>query len=474
MNKILNETTSNRESNIFNCDIASDIAVDEKYQRKSVPNIPDLTEGTVLRHFTALSRKNYALSSTFYPLGSCTMKYNPIINEKIAKFDSFASVHPYQSEDTIQGSLEIMYELEKDLCEVSGMDAFTLQPAAGAHGEHTGLLIISQYFKSKKEKRTKIIVPDSAHGTNPASAMLSGFEVVSLKSEADGTLSPEKLKEILTPEVAGIMMTNPNTLGVFEKHIPEIAEIMHANGSLLYYDGANLNAVMGIARPGDMGFDVMHINLHKTFSTPHGGGGPGAGPVGVKSFLKDFLPVPTVIKEDDKFKLNFGNKKLSVGQMKAFFGNFPVLLKACIYIKSLGGKGLTDASVQANINANYILNLLKNKVSIPAGNVCTHEFVLSTKGHLGEGVRTLDVAKRLLDYGYYAPTIYFPLIVEEAMMIEPTETESKQTLDEFADVLSKIIDESKSNPEVIKNAPSKTSVGRLNEVEAARNPKLRW
>lgn len=474
MNKILNETTSNRESNIFNCDVASDISIDEKYQRKSVPKIPDLTEGTVLRHFTALSRKNYALSSTFYPLGSCTMKYNPIINEKIAKFDSFALVHPYQSEDTIQGSLEIMYELEKDLCEVSGMDAFTLQPAAGAHGEHTGLLIISQYFKSKKEKRTKIIVPDSAHGTNPASAMLSGFEVISLKSEADGTLSPEKLKEILTPEVAGIMMTNPNTLGVFEKHIPEIAEIMHANGSLLYYDGANLNAVMGIARPGDMGFDVMHINLHKTFSTPHGGGGPGSGPVGVKSFLKDFLPVPTVIKEDDKFKLNFGIKKLSVGQMKAFFGNFPVLLKACVYIKSLGGKGLTDASMQANINANYILNLLKNKVSIPAGNVCTHEFVLSTKGHLGEGVRTLDVAKRLLDYGYYAPTIYFPLIVEEAMMIEPTETESKQTLDEFADVLSKIIDESKSNPEVIKNAPSKTSVGRLNEVEAARNPKLRW
>ncbi|GAB1402797.1 aminomethyl-transferring glycine dehydrogenase subunit GcvPB [Elusimicrobiota bacterium] len=474
MNKILNEINSNRENNIFNCDVMPDISIDEKYQRKTVPNMPDLTEGTVLRHFTALSRKNYALSSTFYPLGSCTMKYNPIINEKIAKFDSFASVHPYQPGNTIQGSLEIMYELEKDLCEVSGMDAFTLQPGAGAHGEHAGLLIISQYFKSKKEKRTKIIVPDSAHGTNPASAMLSGFEVISLKSESDGTLSPEKLKELLTPEVAGIMMTNPNTLGVFEKHIPEISEIMHANGSLLYYDGANLNAVMGIARPGDMGFDVMHINLHKTFSTPHGGGGPGAGPVGVKSFLKDFLPVPTVIKEDDKFKLNFGSKKLSVGQMKAFFGNFPVLLKACVYIKSLGGKGLTDASVQANINANYILNLLKNKVSIPAGNVCTHEFVLSTKGHLGEGVRTLDVAKRLLDYGYYAPTIYFPLIVEEAMMIEPTETESKQTLDEFADVLSEIIDESKSNPEVIKNAPSKTSVSRLNEVEAARNPKLRW
>lgn len=271
MNKILNEIDSNRESNIFNCDVASDISIDDRYQRKSLPNIPDLAEGEVLRHYTALSRKNYALSSTFYPLGSCTMKYNPIINEKIAKFDSFASAHPYQSEDTIQGSLEIMYELEKDLCEVSGMDAFTLQPAAGAHGEHTGLLIISQYFKSKKEKRTKIIVPDSAHGTNPASAILSGFEVISLKSESDGTLSPEKLKEMLTPEVAGIMMTNPNTLGVFEKHIPQIAEIMHANGSLLYYDGANLNAVMGIARPGDMGFDVMHINLHKTFSTPHGG-----------------------------------------------------------------------------------------------------------------------------------------------------------------------------------------------------------
>ncbi|MDD3065973.1 MAG: aminomethyl-transferring glycine dehydrogenase subunit GcvPB [Endomicrobiaceae bacterium] len=474
MNKILNEINSDRETQIFDCDVENDIALDEKYKRKNNPNIPDLAEGTVVRHYTALSRKNYALSTTFYPLGSCTMKYNPIINEKIASCAKFAEVHPLQPENTVQGNLEIMFELEKALCEISGMNNFTLQPAAGAHGEHTGLLIISEYFKSKKEKRTKIIVPDSAHGTNPASANLSGFEVISLKSEPDGTLSPDKLKEILTPEIACIMMTNPNTLGVFEKHIPEIAEIMHANGSLLYYDGANLNAVMGIARPGDMGFDVMHINLHKTFSTPHGGGGPGSGPVGVKSFLKDFLPVPTVVNENGLFKLNYKNKKTSVGQMKAFYGNFPVLLKAFVYIKSVGGNGLKEASVQANINANYVLNLLKDKVTVPAGNVCTHEFVLSSKGRLGEGVRTLDVAKRLLDYGYYAPTIYFPLIVEEAMMIEPTETESKQTLDEFVKVLSGIIDESKNNPEAVKNAPSKTPVSRLNEVEAARNPKLRW
>ncbi|MFA6914049.1 MAG: aminomethyl-transferring glycine dehydrogenase subunit GcvPB [Endomicrobiia bacterium] len=475
MNKLLNEIKSNRqECRVVECDVPIDVSIDMKYKGQTVPNIPNLSEISLLRHFTNLSRRNYALSTTFYPLGSCTMKYNPIVNEKIAKFEEFASLHPYQSEETIQGSLEVMYELERALCEISGMDYFTLQPAAGAHGEYAGLLIIAQYFKSKKEKRTKIIVPDSAHGTNPASAALAGFEIVSLKSDENGIISPENLKEVLTQDVACMMMTVPNTLGVFEKNIAEISKMIHENGSLLYYDGANLNAVMGIARPADIGFDVMHINLHKTFSTPHGGGGPGSGPVGVKSFLKDFLPMPLIIKENDEFKVSFNNKKQSIGKMKAFFGNFPVLLKACAYVKALGGVGLKEASVQAVLNANYVLSCLKNKVSIPAGNVCMHEFVLSSKGHLGEGIKTLDVAKRLLDYGYYAPTIYFPLIVEEAMMIEPTETESKQVLDEFIDVLSKIIDESKTNPEIVHNAPINTFVSRLNEVEAARKPKLHW
>ncbi|MEA5000929.1 MAG: aminomethyl-transferring glycine dehydrogenase subunit GcvPB [Endomicrobiaceae bacterium] len=475
MNKLINEIRSNRNTDrVIKCDVPLDIEMDVRYKGQKNTNIPNLSENTLLRHFTNLSRRNYALSTTFYPLGSCTMKYNPVVNEKIAAFEEFSSVHPYQSEETVQGSLEIMYELEKSLCEVSGMDNFTLQPAAGAHGEYAGLLIIAGYFKSIKEKRTKIIVPDSAHGTNPASAALAGFEIISLKSDENGIVSPENLKAVLTKDVACMMMTVPNTLGVFEKNIAEISEILHQNGSLLYYDGANLNAVMGIVKPADIGFDVMHINLHKTFATPHGGGGPGAGPVGVKAFLKDFLPVPVIVKENNKFKISFGDKKKSIGKMKAFFGNFPVLLKACAYIKALGGAGLKEASEQAVLNANYVLSSLKDKVSIPAGSVCMHEFVLSSKGHLGDGVKTLDVAKRLLDYGYYAPTIYFPLIVEEAMMIEPTETESKQVLDEFTDVLLKIIEESVSNPEILHNAPVNTYVSRLNEVEAARKPKLHW
>lgn len=473
-NKTLNEIQSNRSDVIVECDVEINATIDDKYKRTSVPNIPNVSESTLLRHYTNLSRKNYALSTTIYPLGSCTMKYNPLVNEKIAKLDGFSTIHPYQDEDTIQGSLQVMYELQKDLCEISGMDYFTLQPAAGAHGEYVGLLIIAQYFKLKNEKRTKIIVPDSAHGTNPASAALAGFEIISVKSDEHGIISAENLKQVLTKEVAAMMMTVPNTLGVFEKNIAEISKIMHDNGSLMYYDGANLNAVMGILRPADIGFDVMHINLHKTFSTPHGGGGPGSGPVGVKAFLKDYLPSPFVVKENTKFKFHYNDENKSIGRTKAFYGNFPVILKACAYIKSLGGQGLTDASKQAVINANYILSKLKHKVKIPAGNYCMHEFAMSLKGVLGNGVKTLDVAKRLLDNGYYAPTIYFPLIVEEAMMIEPTETESKQMLDEFISTILDIIEESKTNQEVLHNAPINTSVKRLNEVEAARKPKLHW
>lgn len=473
-NKTLNEIQSNRSTVIVESDVELNANIDDKYKRTTVPNIPNISESTLLRHYTNLSRKNYALSTTMYPLGSCTMKHNPLVNEKIAKYDGFSSIHPYQDEDSMQGSLEVMYELQKDLCEISGMDYFTLQPAAGAHGEYTGLLIIAQYFKNKNEKRTKIIVPDSAHGTNPASAALAGFEIISVKSDENGIVSPENLKQVLNSDVAAMMMTNPNTLGVFETKIEEISKLIHDNGSLLYYDGANLNAVMGIIRPADIGFDVMHINLHKTFSTPHGGGGPGSGPVGVKAFLKECLPSPVVVKENDKFKLHFNDGEKSIGRMKAFYGNFPVILKACAYIKSLGGQGLTQASKQAIINANYILSKLKSKVKVPAGNYCMHEFAMSLKGALGNDIKTLDVAKRLLDNGYYAPTIYFPLIVEEAMMIEPTETESKQTLDEFIDTLLNIIEESKTNPEVVHNAPVNTSVKRLNEVEAARKPKLHW
>lgn len=475
MEKLLNELSSECKAAFsIDCDVENDINIPDLYKRKSDLGLPCVAENDLLRHFTNLSRKNYALSTTFYPLGSCTMKYNPLINEKAAGLEGFTGIHPTQPSETVQGALELIYKLEKDLCEISGMDYFSLQPAAGAQGEFTGLLLIAKYFKSIKQKRTKIIVPDSAHGTNPASAAYAGFEIVPLKSEPDGSLSAQKVKGILTPEIAAIMLTVPNTLGVFEKEIPEIARIAHENGTLLYYDGANLNAVMGMARPGDLGFDVMHINLHKTFSTPHGGGGPGAGPVGIKAFLEPFLPVPRVELKKSKYVLIYKKPK-SIGKMKAFLGNFPVLVKSYAYIKALGGKGLKNASVQAVLNANYMLAKFKDKINVPAGSRCMHEFVLSPKSVLQNGIRTLDIAKRLLDYGYYAPTVYFPLIVDEAVMIEPTETESKETLDKFIETLNKIIlEEALADPQKVKDAPFNTPVRRLNEVEAARKPILKW
>ncbi|MHB9156393.1 MAG: aminomethyl-transferring glycine dehydrogenase subunit GcvPB, partial [Endomicrobiales bacterium] len=364
--------------------------------------------------------------------------------------------------------------LGESLEEISGMDRFTLQPAAGAQGEFTGLLIIRAFFKAKGEKRTKIIVPDSAHGTNPASAALAGFEIVPLKSETNGSLDPEKVRQLMTPDVAAIMLTVPNTLGVFEKDILKISKIAHKNGSLLYYDGANLNALLGVARPGDLGFDLMHINLHKTFATPHGGGGPGAGPVGVKKHLAPFLPAPLVEKKRNRFYFDY-DRPQSIGRVRSYYGNFPVLVKAYAYIAALGGEGLRKVSEQAVINANYLLSRLKKHLPAPAGERCLHEFVLSAKPCVEQfGVRTLDIAKRLLDYGYYAPTIYFPLIVEEAVMIEPTESESKETLDTFVETFEKILEEAKADPALLKNAPSKTPVSRLNEVEAARKPVLRW
>jgi glycine dehydrogenase subunit 2 len=478
MEKLLNELSHKGQTgySVPETDVpseASEELIPANLKRAASAGLPEVSEPEIRRHFTRLSQLNYSLATQFYPLGSCTMKYNPPVNEKISAMDGFSNLHPYQPEETVQGMLEVLYNLERSLCEITGMDSFTLQPAAGAHGEFTGLLVIRNYFKSKNQKRTKIIVPDSAHGTNPASAAIAGFEIIPFKSEPNGSLDSEKLRAALTPEVAAIMLTMPNTVGVFEKDILKIAEVMHNNGSLLYYDGANLNALMGIARPGDFGFDLMHVNLHKTFSTPHGGGGPGAGPVGVKKELEKFLPTPSIKKEGEKYIFDY-NRPDTIGKVRSFYGNIPVLVKAYAYIVALGKEGLRKTSEQAVINANYLLSILKTRLPAPAGDRCMHEFVLSGKPLHDYGVKTLDVAKRLLDYGYYAPTIYFPLIVEEAIMIEPTETESKQTIDEFAAIFEKILEEAKTNPELLKQAPTKTPVRRLNEVEAARKPVLCW
>lgn len=456
----------------------TDVPVDAKVipqsmRRQKTPNLPQVSEPELYRHFTRLSRKNYCLSTHFYPLGSCTMKYNPPVNEKMAQLPGFSQVHPYQSEESMQGCLELMHTLAADLCAITGMSRFTLQPAAGAHGEFTALLIIAAYFKAKGEKRTVIVVPDSAHGTNPASAALAGFSILPIKSEPNGSLDPDKVRQIMSPDVAAVMLTAPNTLGVFENRITDIADIVHANGSLMYYDGANLNAILGVARPADLGFDVMHVNLHKTFSTPHGGGGPGSGPIGVVKKLEPFLPVPVIEKKDGKYTLDF-NRPQTIGRVRSFYGNFPVLVRAYAYIKALGAAGLRQVGEQAVINANYLLTLLKGCLPAPAGERCMHEFVLSGKPLNAHGVHTVDVAKRLLDYDYYAPTIYFPLIVDEAIMVEPTETESKRTLDEFAATFKKVLDEAAQDPDLLKNAPRTTPVSRLNEVEAARKPVLRW
>jgi glycine dehydrogenase subunit 2 len=475
MEKILNELSNpgQRGYSVPEIETPAVSAIPENYLRKNPPELPEVAESELRRHFTRLSHLNYSLTTNFYPLGSCTMKYNPPVNEKIAGMSGLCCLHPYQEEKTAQGALELLDGLERSLAEVAGMDAFTLQPAAGAHGELTGLLIIRAYFDSKKEKRTKIIVPDSAHGTNPASAALAGFEILPLASDPDGSINLATLKTLLTGDVAAIMLTVPNTLGVFEKQILEVAELAHKNKTLLYYDGANLNALMGLARPGDLGFDLVHINLHKTFSTPHGGGGPGAGPVGVKKFLEPFLPSPRLRGEKNDFKFDY-NLPQSIGKVRSFYGNFPVLVKAYAYIRALGGEGLRQVSLQAVLNANYMLSLLQDKISAPAGKFCMHEFVLSAKPFVKYNVRAIDIAKRLLDYGFYAPTVYFPLIVEEAIMIEPTETETKETLDEFVRTLLKILGEAETNPELLKNAPMNTPLKRLNEVEAARKPVLHW
>jgi len=402
------------------------------------------------------------------------MKYNPKINEDVARYDGFANVHPYQSEDCTQGSLQVLHELEKSLCEVAGMDRMTLQPAAGAHGEITGLMLIKAYHEKRGDlKRNKIIVPDSAHGTNPATAAMAGYSTIEIKSTKDGLVDLEALKAAVGDDTAGLMLTNPNTLGIFDKGITEIARIVHEAGGLLYYDGANMNAIMGHARPGDMGFDVVHFNLHKTFSTPHGGGGPGAGPVGVKNILVEFLPVPMVEKKDNRYYLDYDYPN-TIGKVKDFYGHFGILLRAYTYILTMGSDGLKKASEMAVLNANYICSKLKEHYYLPIDTIYKHEFVLGgLKDTLSE-VSTLDIAKRLLDHGYHPPTIYFPLIINQALMIEPTESESKETMDAFIDTMIEIAKEAKENPNVLKTAPHDTLVRRPDETKAARNPVVKY
>ena len=441
--------------------------LDDKFIRKNKAEFPEVAELDLVRHYMELSNKNFGVDSGFYPLGSCTMKYNPKINEKVARISGFAESHPLQEEEQIQGSLEIIYSLQEELKEITGMDEVTLQPAAGAHGEWTALMIFKAYhIKNGEGHRNEVIVPDSAHGTNPASASFAGFKSVTVKSNERGEVDIEDLKRVVNENTAAIMLTNPNTLGIFEKNIMEIREIVHEAGGLLYYDGANLNAIMDKVRPGDMGFDAVHLNLHKTFTGPHGGGGPGSGPVGVKKELASYLPKPMVIKDGDTFKYD-NDIENSIGRVKPFYGNFGIYLRAYTYIRTMGAKGLKEVSEAAVLNANYIKARLKDRYEIPYEQYCKHEFVLSGSKQKEYGVRTLDMAKRLLDFGVHPPTIYFPLNVEEGMMIEPTETESKETLDYFIDAMLQIADEVESNPDNVLEAPHTTIIDRLDETTAA-------
>ena len=464
----------------------------EALRRKEAARLPECDELTVVRHYTNLSHNNFGVNDGFYPLGSCTMKYNPVINEEIAGMKAFAGLHPLQPAVTCQGALEVYYNLQESLAELAGLSEFTLNPCAGAHGELTGLMVIRAYHESQGDVRTKVLIPDSAHGTNPASAAVCGLEVVEVKSLADGTVDVDHLRQLLSEmgsEVAAMMMTNPNTLGIFEPRVLEITEMVHKAGGLMYYDGANLNALLGECRPGDMGFDVMHINLHKTFSTPHGGGGPGSGPVGVRKGLEQFLPTPRVKKvvvnydlpedgptEWEGFIIDWGtasdisNGNKPLGSVGNFFGNFGVMLKAYAYILSLGSENIKQVGPLATLNANYIKERLRDSYLLPIKGLCKHEVVFDGLVDKSTGVTTMDVAKRLLDYGYHAPTIYFPLLFHESLMIEPTENESKETIDAFIDVMHKIAEEAKTDPELVKTAPHNTPIGRVDDVLAAKNP----
>ncbi|MEA3320655.1 MAG: aminomethyl-transferring glycine dehydrogenase subunit GcvPB [Bacillota bacterium] len=446
-----------------------------EYIREEAPELPEVSELDIMRHYTALSNRNHGVDSGFYPLGSCTMKYNPKINENVARFPGFAHIHPLQDESTVQGALELMHDLQEHLIEITGMDEVTLQPAAGAHGEWTGLMMIRAFHEANNDhNRTKVIVPDSAHGTNPASATVAGLETITVKSDENGLVDLEDLRRVVGEDTAALMLTNPNTLGLFEENILEMARIVHDAGGKLYYDGANLNAVLSKARPGDMGFDVVHLNLHKTFTGPHGGGGPGSGPVGVKADLIPYLPKPLVVKnEDGTFGFDY-DRPQSIGRVKPFYGNFGINVRAYTYIRSMGPDGLKAVTEYAVLNANYMMRRLAEHYDLPFDRHCKHEFVLSGKRQKKLGVRTLDIAKRLLDFGYHPPTIYFPLNVEECIMIEPTETESKETLDSFIEAMIQIAREAEENPEVVQEAPHTTVIKRLDETLAARKPVLRY
>lgn len=450
----------------------------ENLLRQEAPALPEVDELTVVRHYTNMSNNNFGVDTGFYPLGSCTMKYNPKINEEMAAHPQFTALHPLQNVETVQGALAAYYQLQRSLSEIAGMAEFTLNPFAGAHGELTGLMVIRRYHESRGDaKRTKIIVPDSAHGTNPASAAVCGLDVVEVKSKPDGRVDVEDLKPLLDDTIAGMMMTNPNTLGLFENNIAEIAKLVHDCGGLMYYDGANLNPMLGKCRPGDIGFDVMHINLHKTFSTPHGGGGPGSGPIGVREGLEQFLPNPRVTCEFDEdgmvdYKIEMGEE--SLGCISGFLGNFGVMMRALAYIVTLGSDNLKWVGPLATLNANYIKESLKDCYELPIEGVCKHEFVFDGLKDKSTGVTTLDVAKRLLDYGYHAPTIYFPLLFHQALMIEPTESESKETLDGFIAVMRKIAQEATENPELVKTAPHSTPVHRLDDTKAALKQIVTW
>lgn len=447
--------------------------IPEKLQRKRGPELPNLSELEAVRHFTHLSRKNFSVDTNFYPLGSCTMKYNPKVYDQISSWPFYARIHPYQEDATVQGMLDVYRETEDALSEITGMDAFSLQPAAGAHGELTGLLIVRAHHQSKKDERTKVLVPDSAHGTNPASAALCGYEVVQVATNARGRVDLADLKSKLDKNTACFMITNPSTLGLFETEIKQICDLVHAQGALVYYDGANLNALLGITRPGDMGFDVVHVNLHKTFAVPHGSGGPGSGPVGVKRHLEKFLPLPRLEKSKTGLRWNY-DRPHSIGRVRSFYGNSGAILRAYCYIRTLGREGLKDVSENAILNANYLKAKLSEHYHVPFEDYCMHEFIMTSRGQKDTGVKTLDIAKRLLDFGIHAPTIYFPLTVEEAMMIEPTETESKATLDRFVEVMIQIARECRENPQLLHDAPVTTPVKRINEVLAARQPNLKW
>ncbi|WP_301109748.1 aminomethyl-transferring glycine dehydrogenase subunit GcvPB [Sporosarcina sp.] len=436
--------------------------------------LPEVAELDIMRHYTALSNRNHGVDTGFYPLGSCTMKYNPKINEAVARFPGFARVHPLQDESTVQGALEVAYDLQEHLAEITGMPAVTLQPAAGAHGEWTALMMIRAFHEANGDtERTKVLVPDSAHGTNPASATVAGFDTITVKSNDNGLVDLEDLKAKVGSDTAALMLTNPNTLGLFEEDILEMAAIVHGVGGKLYYDGANLNAVMSKARPGDMGFDAVHLNLHKTFTGPHGGGGPGSGPVGVTEELAAFMPKPVITKKEDRFVLDY-DVPLSIGRVKPYYGNFGIYLRAYTYIRTMGPDGLKAVTEYAVLNANYMMRRLEPYFDLPYTQHCKHEFVLSGRRQKKLGVRTLDMAKRLLDFGYHPPTIYFPLNVEEGMMIEPTETESKETLDAFIEAMIQIAKEVEENPEIVQEAPHTTVIGRLDETKAARKPVLRY